>query len=108
VHEGKKYAPFFNIERRLTEMTPALPLRLGAVARITGYTDRWGHWIIVCRRRRSRVYRVAPERYRAVVEALAQHRGVMQESRRWDAFAFRVLLSETTGLWACVRWRQAL
>jgi hypothetical protein len=28
-------------------MTPALLLRPGAVARITGYTDRRGHWIIV-------------------------------------------------------------
>ena len=89
-------------------MTPALLLRPGAVARITGYTDRRGHWIIVCRRRRSRAYHVAPERYRAVVEALADHHGVMQESRRRDAFAFRALLTDTTGLWACLRWGHTL
>lgn len=89
-------------------MTPAVLLRRGAVARITGYTDRRGHWIIVCRRRRSRGYRVAPERYRAVVEALAQYRGVMQGSGRQDALAFRAVLTYTTGLWACLRWRQAL
>jgi hypothetical protein len=89
-------------------MTAALPLRPGVVARITGYTDRRGHWIIIGRRRRSRVYRVAFDRYCAVVEALAEHRGVMQGSERWDAFAFRVLLTDTRGLWACLRWRKAL
>ena len=88
-------------------MTPALLLRPGAVARITGYADRRGHWIIVCRRRRSRAYRVAPERYHAVVEALAEHRGVIQGSRRREAFAFRAILTDTTGLWACLRWRRA-
>ena len=89
-------------------MTPAFLLRPGTVARITGYADRRGHWIIVCRRRRSRGYRVAPERYRAVLEALAEYRGVMQGSGRRDAFAFRALLTDTTGLWTCLRLRQAL
>jgi len=89
-------------------MIPALLRRPEAVARITGYTDRRGHWIIVCRRRHSRVYRVAPERYRSVVEALAGHHGVMQGSGRRDEFAFRALLTDTTGLWACLRWGHAL
>jgi hypothetical protein len=89
-------------------MTPALLLSPGAVARITGYTDRRGHWIIICRRRRSRAYRVAPERYRAIVEALAGHPGVMQGSGRRDALAFRALLADTTGLWASLRWGHAI
>jgi hypothetical protein len=86
-------------------MTATLSLCPGAVARITGYTDRRGHWIIICRRRRSRAYRVAPERYRSVVEALAEYRGIMQGSGRRSAFAFRALLTDTAGLWACLRWR---
>jgi len=89
-------------------MTTTLPLHPGVVARITGYTDHRGYWIIVCRRRRSRGYRVWPERYRAVVEALAKHHGIMRGSERWDAFAFRALLNDTTGLWACLRLQHAL
>jgi len=42
------------------------------------------------------------------VEALAEHHGVMQESRRRDAFAFRAFLTDTTGLWACLRWGRTL
>lgn len=88
-----------------TEMTPAVLLRSGAVALITGYTDHRGHWIIVCRRHRSRGYRVAPERYRALAESLAEYPGVMEGSGRRDALAFRALLTYTTGLWDCLHWR---